>query len=127
MREASEEEKDILQRSTKRSKESYDTTDPPIGDLGDTSTESGAPRRSYRDTVIGDASCGHKTQEEEDEEGNTSNNDVVEERDNETWFGMRMTKEEKFEPRKQWRNSLTIKLVERTVGYQYLWKRVQAM
>lgn len=67
------------------------------------------------------------SQEEEDEEGNTSDDDLVEEGDGVSWFGMGMTKMEKMEARRPWRNSLIIKLVGRSIGYQFLWRRIQAM
>lgn len=38
-----------------------------------------------------------------------------------------MTKIEKIEARRPWSNSLIIKLVGRMIGYQYLWRRIQAM
>lgn len=76
---------------------------------------------------MGDSSQRHETQEEEDGEGNTSDDDVIEEGDNETWFDMGMTRKEKIKARKTWRNSIIIKLVGRTIGYQYLWKHIQAI
>lgn len=54
-------------------------------------------------------------------------NDIIEEGDKVSWFGIGMTKEEKIAARKPWRSSLIIKLVGRTIGYQYLLKRIQAM
>lgn len=65
--------------------------------------------------------------EEEEDEGDVSNDDVIEEGDDETWFGMGMTRAEKIEERRSGRNNLIIKLVGRTIGYQYLWKQIQAM
>lgn len=81
MHEASAEVEDLLQRSTKRSKESHDAPDPPKEDQG---MASGSPRegiRSYHDTVRGDNSKDQSSQDEDDDEGNTSNDDLIEEGD----------------------------------------------
>src|SRR3954463_13819301 len=75
----------------------------------------------------GDSGKDDDLQEEVDDEGNTSDDDLVEEGDGVSWFGMGMTKMEKIEVRRPWRNSLIVKLVGRSVGYQFLLKRTQAM
>lgn len=60
-------------------------------------------------------------------DGEVFDDDMVEEGDKVTWFGMGMTREEKIAVKRPWRNSLIIKLVGRSIGYQYLYKRIQAM
>lgn len=72
---------------------------PSTSEDGSINADAWVSRRSYRDTVMIDSSHGHVTQEEEDEEGNTSGDDVIEEGDNETSFGMAMMSEEKIEAR----------------------------
>lgn len=47
--------------------------------------------------------------------------------DDEEWFGIGMTREEKIKVRRPWRNSLIIKLISKSIGYHYLWRRIQAM
>lgn len=38
-----------------------------------------------------------------------------------------MTFDEEQEARRPWRNSLIIKLVGRSIGYRYIWRRIQAI
>lgn len=52
-------------------------------------------------------------------EGKVSDDNVIEEGDKQTWFGMGMMKEEKISTRKPWRNSLIIKLIWKNIGYHY--------
>src|SRR4051812_35339725 len=105
-REVSAEEEDLLQRSTKRSKESHEAPGPPIGDLGKASGSYSNDKSSYSDKVRGQSNEDRRLQEEEDDEGNTSDDDLIEEGDGVTWFSMGMTKMEKTEARRPWRNSL---------------------
>lgn len=63
----------------------------------------------------------------EEGDGKISNDDLIKESMDESWFRMGMTREEKWVARRPWRNSLIIKLVGRSVRYHYLWKRIQAM
>lgn len=76
---------------------------------------------------MGSDANGKGNWEVEDDEGDLSDDDVVEEGDFQTWFGIGMMKEEKREARWPWRNSLIIKLVGRSIGYQFLLRRIQAM
>src|SRR4051812_24845514 len=56
-----------------------------------------------------------------------SNDDAIEEVVDETWFSIEMTKEEKLDAWRTWRNCLIIKLFGRNTGYNYLWLRIQAL
>lgn len=103
MREVSEEEEDILKMSTKRSKDSHEVKSSPKGGVGSTSIRSDEARKSYRDTVMGDMGQSQETQEGDDDEGNTLNDDVIEEGDKVMWFGMEMTREEKIAKQRPWR------------------------
>lgn len=38
-----------------------------------------------------------------------------------------MTCEEKIDVRRPWHNALIIKLIGRSIGYHYLWRRLQVM
>lgn len=62
-----------------------------------------------------------------DDDGDVSDDDVVEDGGDGMWLGMGMTRKEKIETRRPLRNSLITKLVERSIGYQYLYRRIQAM
>lgn len=62
-----------------------------------------------------------------DLERNVPDDDELEEMDDGQWFSMGMTKEEKIEARKPWRLNLIIKMVGRSIGYQLLLRRLQAM
>lgn len=53
--------------------------------------------------------------------------DLVGRGDDEAWFSMSMTREEKLEARRPWRKSLVIKLIRKAIGYHYLWRQLQAM
>lgn len=65
----------------------------------------------------------YKGEELDDRE--VSDDDLIEESTDGTSVGMGMTREEKIKVRKPWRNSLIIKLVGRSIGYRYLWRRIQ--
>lgn len=120
MKDASEDEEGILHRSTKRNKGRHPTAPASVNGGDESRSAAGEARRTYRDSVMGGSDNGEGDPEERDEEGDVSD-DVVEEGDVETWFGMGMMREEKIEARRPWRNSLIIKLVGRSIGY--LWKR----
>lgn len=117
MQDASKEEEDILHRSTKRNKGSHPFASSSSKGGKDGRSTSGKARESYRDSVMGDSSLGDDAAEERDEDGDVSDDDVIEEVDYETWFGMEMTREGKIEVMGAWRNSLIIKLVGRTIVY----------
>lgn len=76
MRDISEEEDDILQRSNKRSKEDHHTMDSPMAETGGQDPAKGSSGKSYSDTVKGASSSGHGMTEEADDEGNTSGDDT---------------------------------------------------
>lgn len=109
-RDVTTEEEDILQRSTKRSKDSHEGSDRSNGRATDAGEGCEGSGRSYRDTVMGDAARSQESQDDE-EDGNTSEDDEILEGDKVTWFGMGMTKEEKIAARRPWRSCLIIKLV----------------
>lgn len=43
------------------------------------------------------------------------------------WFGMAMTREEKIEGRRLRCNNMIVKKIGRSVGFHYLWRRIQTM
>lgn len=124
MNDASEEEQDILHRSTNRTMGNHPLPSPSGVRGGGGHASESVARRSYQDSVVGDNKG--VPQVDEDVDGDVSDDDVVDE-GGETWFGIGMTMEEKIATRRPWRNSLIIKLVGRSIGYQYLLKRIQAM
>lgn len=119
-RASTEEEADVLCRSRWRK----------IGDSdGKGGSESEGERRftSYKDSVIGDKRRSEANLGDTGNDGYVSDDDVVEVADDETWFGVGMTRKEKIKARRPWRNNLIIKLVGRSIGYHYLYRRIQAM
>lgn len=121
---------DILQQSTKRNKCSHDTskfTEVKMEEARSSEHRQEGEKKSYRDSVIGGSENSQQNSTKEEGDMDVSDDDVVEEGDDETWFGDGMTREEEIEARRPWRNSLLIKLVGRMIGYQFLWKWIQAM
>lgn len=57
------------------------------------------------------------------EDGDVSDDDEVEDRDDDAWFGMGMLRGEKLEAQRPWRNSVIIKLIGRSIKYHFLWRR----
>lgn len=114
--EASEVEADILQRSTKRTKRNQ--SDPRLNptEANDKVEVKEEKRRSYRDSVMGEGNHNESAARESDNDGGVSDDDVIEEGDDETWFGIEMIREEKITARRPWRKSLIIKLVGRSKG-----------
>lgn len=60
-------------------------------------------------------------------DGEVSDDDLIEESSVGTWFEIGITREEKIEACRPWRNSLIVKLVARSIGSHYLWRRIQVM
>lgn len=95
---------------------------------GDTTLESRTCHHfsSYKDSVLKglrpNGACFESTQNE----GEVSDDDVIEEEDDETCFSIGMTRAEKIKARRPWLNCLIVKLVGRSIGYHYLWRRIQA-
>lgn len=116
----SEEEADVLRRSRWR-KEGESS--------GGGGSNQGGDRRfaSYKESVTGEKGRSVTNFGDSGSEGYVSDDDVVEVADDDTWFGVGRTREEKIKARRPWRNSLIIKLVGRSIGYHYLYKRIQAM
>src|SRR4051812_46870421 len=83
-------------------------------------------RRSYRDSVLDHGR--RKTLMGEDlDDGEVSDDDLIEECSDGMWVVIDVTREQKIEARRPWRNSLILKLVGKLFGYHYLWRRIQAM
>lgn len=55
---------------------------------------------SYKDSIMGTGARSKACEEDFMEERDISNDDPIEEGDDETWFGMGMTQEEKLEARR---------------------------
>lgn len=127
MQDVSEEEVDILQRSTKKAKGSEQSEASSAHEGGDVQDDLGQNKRSYKETVTDEKRSETDEAWDLDDEGEASDDVVVEEGNGSTWFGIGMSKEEKIAARRPWKNSLIIKLVGRSIGYHYLWKRIQAM
>lgn len=119
LKEATEEEADLPRRGKRRS------NDDDVMIQGDPGN--GKKFSSYKELVIRDKGSGERGKKDLMTEGEVSDDDTIEEGDDEAWFGIGMTREEKIEARRPWRSSLIIKLIGRSIGYHYLWRRIQAM
>lgn len=85
---------------------------------------------SYRDSVLGGRRTSFMDRSADTSymvDGEISDDDLIEECTDGTWFGMGKMRKEKIEAKLPWSNSLIIKLVGRSIGYHYLWRRIQAM
>lgn len=92
--EPNEEEKDLLERSKHREKEdegihSQKNEDP--------KRESMQHQRSYKDSVLGRKGGSQTTKEDLYADGNVLDDDIIEESNGDSCFGIGMTKEEKME------------------------------
>lgn len=81
MLEASEEEEDILQSSTKRCKEYHQSGNADNTMVGETEATTEEPKISYRDTFTGQGSDANGGSIEEDLDGEVSDDDEIEEGD----------------------------------------------
>lgn len=75
-------------------------------------------KSSYRDKVMG-IKC-DVAMEGDNQEGDVSDDDDLEDEKEGPWFLMGMTREEKSKAMKPWRLSLIVKLVGHSTGYQFL-------
>lgn len=101
MHDASKDEVDILERSTKCNKDRHNSEGSNGGIEGENSqAHAEGPKRSYRDTVTGRSIGNNKELEEEDLDGDVSDDDMIEEGNGVTWFGMGITREEKIATRR---------------------------
>lgn len=81
---------------------------------------------SYKDIAMGITENSQSEKVDEGDDKEISDDDLIEEATDDTSFKMGMTCEEKLEARLPWRNSLIVKLAGRSIGYHYLWRRLQA-
>lgn len=65
---------------------------------------------------MGQAGISFMLLEEDQGDGDVSNDDPIEESIDGTWFWMGMSREEKIEVQRPWRNRVIVKLVRRTIG-----------
>lgn len=80
MREAFEEEEDILHRHAKRSKDHHPMEGPSGEGAGTSKAGFEVKRRRYKDSVTGGAANTNESLDEEDLNGDVSDDDVIEER-----------------------------------------------
>lgn len=125
---SSKEEEDIRRRSKNRSMEGskpMDVSHEKEADLGKENDM--AVKMSHKGSVTGTGQNSRACAEDFMVPWEASDDDVIEEGNGVTWFEIGMTREDKLEARKPWRNSLVIKVVGRFMGYHYLWRRIQVM
>lgn len=125
----SKEEEDTFRRSKRRSRDPSDdyASHYTMGDTSTGASVDGTDKVSYRDKVARKKIRTIWEEVDPMDEGEISDDDLIEEGDGVTWFGVGMTRDEKIEARRPWRNSVIIKVVGRTVGYHYLWKKIRTM
>lgn len=100
---------------------------PPNEDRAMSKSAAGGSKVSYRDSVFGSRARVVMDEDGSMEDGDISDDDQIEESNEGTWFGIGMTREEKIEARRPWRNALIIKLVGRSIGYHHHWRHQQTM
>lgn len=139
-----EEEQDLLRRSKRRNKGPLPEREESADGGGvsmegvETSTEadkeatkgpkgSAGGRSSYMEAAMGFGGKAYAKGFVEEDDGAVSDDDVIEESTDPSWFGIGMTREEKLRARRPWWNSLIVKLVGRPIGYHYLLRRIQIM
>lgn len=111
----STQEDDLLDRPTKRYKESHEKVDLEK-DQGE-----GSQRPTYKDILCGSQGNASMWVDGSDgEEEDVSGDDFEEEVVDSSMFGMGMSRHEKMAARKPWRTSMIIKFVGSKIGYQYL-------
>lgn len=59
-------------------------------------------KASYKEAALGASGKTPLERAEEDVDGNISDDDLIEESTDESWFGLRMTGQEKWEARRRW-------------------------
>lgn len=89
--------------------------------------EASRSKKSYRDSVLGDRKQKKVETFFDLDMGEVSDDDIIEESMDGSWFGIGMTREQKIQARRLWRNSLIMKLVGRSISYHYLLRRIQTM
>lgn len=116
----SEVEEDILRRTESRNKDGGNCMDIFYERREEMSSEEKAKEKmSYRDTFMGTGARSNVCEEDFMNNSDISEDDLIEEGDDESCFGMGMTKE-KLEARRPWHNSIIIKMVGRSIGYHSL-------
>lgn len=122
------EEEDGLKRSKRRNKGVAEASDQVQNDgvTGESAKQTNN-KISYKETVTGRVYLMGLGESEDLDDGLISDDDVIEESEDASWFGIGMTKEEKIEARRLWRNSLIVKVIGRSVGYHHLWRRIKVM
>lgn len=83
----------LLDQSKRRGKD----TEGVEGTFG--ASSEGRRKVSYRHTVLGDSGCTRPSGFEKMEDGEMSDDDLIEESSDATWFGVSMAREEKIEAR----------------------------
>lgn len=123
LRHLSSEEEDNLAKS----KTDLDTS-PGNGTLMEEIAEGFEERRKYS---YADLLKSNGTQQNEEhhqrEDDEVSDDDMAEEEADSPWISVVMTKEEKIKARREWKLSVIVKLVGKSIGYHYLVHKLQTM
>lgn len=119
----SEEEEDLLRRSKKRNKVGVKDIDATMEEKNGSGE---ARKTSYKEAAMGMKGKIPLEKMTEEEDENVSDDDVIDKVNDEPSFWIGMTREEKWEAQCPWWNSLIVKLMGWSIGYHYLWMRIQA-
>lgn len=120
-REVSTEEEDLLKRCKKKAKEGVEMETADGEDRERSTATTSGSKKSYKDFILGDRKKDNADAFADLDMGEVLDDDLIEENIDGSWFGIGMTREEKNEARRPWRNSLIVKLVGRSISYHFLW------
>lgn len=114
------EEEDLLRRSTKKNKVAASEEEIIMEDTERSTEGEERGRSSYKEATMGfkQKECFGRSEEVDD--GSISDDDVIEESMDPCWFGIGMTRDEKWRVQQPWWNSLIIKLVGRSMRSPFM-------
>ncbi|XVF53924.1 hypothetical protein PTKIN_Ptkin05aG0139200 [Pterospermum kingtungense] len=134
----SPEEEDHLKTSTKKSKmtvvdcytDSVEivmetlTTSNTVDDLGLQISGNPMPEHPFRDTLLGDNGRDSHVSYSDDEGFISDEDEMCKDGDEDDCLTIRVSREDKARLRRPWRQTLIIKVMGRTVGFNYLSKEI---
>lgn len=116
------EEEDLLRRNKRRNKGQGFEGGSNTGNMDvNMEVEENNNRSSYKEAAMGVKGRARVSIEVDLDDGAISDDDVMEESTDPSWFQIGMMRDEKWRARQPWWNSLIIKLAGRSIGYHYLY------
>ena len=131
----SQEEVDLLEMSTKKTKTDLTGMDLDLVDLVKDSLQTDEPnddqdvqpKLTFKETLMGGAGMREGFINVDDESFISDDEEMCEEEKEEDCPTIRLSKMEKARLRSPWRQTLIVKVLGRTVGYAYLLRRIKAL